>query len=65
MKLLSQSEVCTMLGVSPKTLQILRRKRKIGFAILGHRTIRFRPEHVEAFLRKREMAAKAFEKEFS
>ena len=63
-KLLSQSEVCALLGVSQKTLQMLRRHHKIGFARLGHRTIRFRPEQVDAFLRKRESAVIAVEEEF-
>ncbi len=58
-KLLTQREVATLLGVSIKTLQILRRNRKIGFARLGHRTIRFRESQVSAFLQKRERAIDA------
>lgn len=55
-RLLSQREVCELLSVSLKTLQSLRSKRKIGFVRLGHRTIRYRPDHVEGFLRRRESA---------
>lgn len=55
-RLLSQHEVCELLSVSLKTLQLLRSKRKIGFVRLGHRSIRYRPEHVEDFLRRRESA---------
>lgn len=60
--LLNQSQVCELLGISKKTLQLLRRKHKIGFARLGHRTIRFRQEQVEQFLRKREQAVAAVER---
>jgi len=55
-KLLTQREVAVMLGVSIKTLQILRRTRKIGFARFGYRTIRFRESQVYEFLKRREQA---------
>lgn len=51
-RLLTQSEVCRILGVCPKTLQLLRKKRKIAALRFGHRTIRFRSEEVERFIRK-------------
>ena len=56
--LLTSGEVCRALSISIKTLQILRRTRKIAYLKLGHRSIRFQPEAIEAFLRKREKAAK-------
>jgi excisionase family DNA binding protein len=54
-KLLTQHEVCRILGVSPSTLQHLRRDRKISFLQFGHRSIRFREEAVLAFMRQREV----------
>lgn len=54
--LLTQSEVCQRLHICRKTLQTLRTRRKIGYIRFGHRTIRFREEHVQEFLRRREQA---------
>ena len=56
-RLLTQREVCQRLGICPKKLQQLRRAREISFIRWGHRTIRFRVEAVEAFLRRREVKA--------
>ena len=53
-KLLTQREVSQRLGVSRKTLQTLRRNRKIGYVQFGHRTIRFRESDVQTFIAKRE-----------
>lgn len=49
-KLLTQAEVCQLLRVSAKTLQILRRERRIKFMRFGHRTIRFHQSAVLAFI---------------
>ena len=54
-RLLTQREVCDRLRICPKTLQRLRRARKIAHLTLGrNRSIRFRPEAVENFLRQQE-----------
>ena len=55
-RLLTQTEVAARLGCSRKTLQNLRRARKIGYVRFGHRTIRFRESAVEAFVRSKEIA---------
>ena len=49
-KLLTQREVSELLGVSVKTLQVLRRNQKIGFVRFGHRTIRFRESEISKFV---------------
>jgi excisionase family DNA binding protein len=54
-KLLTQREVCRLLKLSPKTLQTLRRTRQIPFVKFGHRSIRFRAEEIQAFVREREV----------
>lgn len=51
-ELLTQSEVCRQLRVSPKTLQLLRRARRIDYMRLGHRTIRFTRAAVEKFMKE-------------
>ncbi len=56
-RLLTQREVCQRLGICAKTLQILRRNRKIAYLRFGHRSIRFREQAVEDFMRRREQAA--------
>lgn len=53
-KLLTQREASRILGVSQKTLQTLRRTRKIGYVQFGHRTIRFRESDLWQFIAKRE-----------
>ena len=53
-KLLTQREASHILGVSQKTLQTLRRTRKIGYVQFGHRTIRFRESDLWRFIAKRE-----------
>ena len=53
-KLLTQREVCQRLGICRRTLQSLRRNRKIGYVQFGHRTIRFRETDVQRFIAKRE-----------
>jgi excisionase family DNA binding protein len=55
-RLLTTSEVCERLGVCIKTLQVLRSNRKIAYLRFGHRSIRFREQAVEEFLRQREKA---------
>jgi excisionase family DNA binding protein len=52
--LLTQTEVCKLLGISKKTLQNWRVQRKIGFVKFGHCTIRFRQEDVAEFINRRE-----------
>jgi excisionase family DNA binding protein len=54
-RLLTQREVCRLLKLSPKTLQILRRTRQIPFVKFGHRSIRFRPDEIQEFVRQREV----------
>lgn len=56
-KLLTQFEVCKRLGICPKTLQLLRKSRKISYLRFGHRSIRFREQAVEDFRIRRERAA--------
>jgi excisionase family DNA binding protein len=51
--MLDQNEVCRLLAISRKTLQQLRRERKIKFVRLGYRSIRFRQEDVGEFIRRR------------
>jgi excisionase family DNA binding protein len=48
-RLLTQREVSELLGLSVKTLQVLRRNRKIEFVRFGHRTIRIRESEVSRF----------------
>ena len=52
--MLTQSEVCRWLQISPKHLQNLRRARKIRFVRLSAHGIRFRQEDVAEFLKRRE-----------
>ena len=54
--LLTTRDVCTRLRISMKTLQILRKRRKIAYIRFGHRSIRFREQAIEEFLRRREKA---------
>jgi len=55
-RLLTQREVCERLRICPKMLQRLRRARKIAYLKLGvNRSIRFREEAVEKFLRQQEV----------
>jgi len=56
-KLLTTYEVCRRLGICATVLQRLRRERKIAFIKFGHRSIRFREEAVQEFLRRKEKAA--------
>lgn len=51
-KLLTQREVSELLGVSVKTLQVLRRNQKLSFVRFGHRTIRFRESEVSKFVER-------------
>lgn len=55
-RLLTTTEVCRRLGVCIKTLQVLRNRRKIAYIRFGHRSIRFRENAVEDFIRRRENA---------
>ncbi len=55
-RLLTTQEVCRRLGICIKTLQVLRKRRKIAYLRIGHRSIRFREEAVEDFLQRREKA---------
>jgi excisionase family DNA binding protein len=52
--MLTQSEVCKLLRVSPSTLKNWRRQRKIAFVKFGHCSVRFRQEAVAEFIRRRE-----------
>lgn len=52
--MLTGKQVCALLGISPKFLQKLRRARKIRFARLSTRCIRFRQEDVAEFIARRE-----------
>jgi excisionase family DNA binding protein len=54
-RLLTQREVCRLLQICPKTLQNLRRRRLIAFVKFGYNAIRFRPDAVEEFIRRREV----------
>jgi excisionase family DNA binding protein len=49
---LTQKEVCQLLRISPKKLQLLRRDRKIKYLKYGHRSIRFRQQDVAEYIRK-------------
>jgi excisionase family DNA binding protein len=53
-RLLTQREVCARLGICPTVLQRLRKARKIAYLRFGHRSIRFREQAVEDFLKRRE-----------
>lgn len=55
-KLLTPADVCRRLGISFKTLRLLRKARKIAYLRFGHRSIRFREEAVADFMRRRESA---------
>lgn len=55
-RLLTTTEVCRRLGICLKSLQVLRKTRKIAYLRFGHRSIRFREQAVEDFLRRREKA---------
>jgi excisionase family DNA binding protein len=48
--LLTQTEVCAMLCISAKKLQLLRKHGEIQFYVFGHRTIRFLIEDVDQLL---------------
>ena len=52
--MLTQTEVCKLFRVTPKTLQNWRRLRKIGYVKFGHRSIRFRQEDIADFIERRE-----------
>jgi excisionase family DNA binding protein len=53
--LLTQSEVCALLGISVKTLQVWRRQGKVLFARLGYRTIRIRQSQVLQLVRESQL----------
>jgi len=55
-RLLTTREVCRRLGISIRTLQVLRSNRKIAYLRFGHRSIRFREQAIEEFLQRREKA---------
>ena len=52
--LLNQRDVCALLRISAKSLQRLRRERRIKFIQFGPHSIRFRQEDVGEFIRRRE-----------
>jgi len=64
MILLTSDEVCSQLRICKKTLQSLRKNRKIVYVMFGHHSIRFRQEDIEKFIRRREKAVKFAEEEF-
>lgn len=47
--LLTDKEVCELLGVSRRTLLNYRNDKKIGFAIIGKK-VYYKPEDIEAFV---------------
>jgi len=51
--MLTQREVCALLRISAKTLQRLRREKKIRFVKFGPHSIRFRQEDVGKFVNRR------------
>jgi excisionase family DNA binding protein len=51
--LLTQREVCKLLGFCSKTVKKLRQSGKLPFVKLGYRSIRFRQEDVGAFVNRR------------
>jgi excisionase family DNA binding protein len=55
-RLLTTREVCRRLGISIRTLQVLRSNRKIAYLRFGHRSIRFREQAVADFIQRREKA---------
>lgn len=55
-RLLTQREVCQRLGICPKTLQNMRRRRQIDYLRLGHHTIRFKESAVQRLLKQAEVA---------
>lgn len=52
-QLLTQKEAASLLRVSVKTLQILRRTGKLPFVKFGFHCIRFKQEDIERFVRER------------
>lgn len=53
-KMLTQREAAKRLQISVKTLQILRRQRRINFFRLGYRTIRIAESEIQQFINRRE-----------
>jgi excisionase family DNA binding protein len=53
-KLLSSDEVAERLGISIRTLELMRGRGEIKFVPMGPRLIRFRPEAVEEFIASNE-----------
>lgn len=49
---ISAQEAARFLGVSLRELKELRRRRVIAFYRLGHRTVTYNPNELEAFLEK-------------
>jgi len=50
--LLTEQEAAKFMGVARRTLRDWRARRRIRCLILGDKTVRYRREHVEEFLRK-------------
>ena len=47
---LNSKEVALMLGITPEALRRWRYEGKIGYIILGHRTIRYEPQEVQRLI---------------
>lgn len=54
---LTQQEVCQLLRISAKTLQVYRKTGKIGYLRYSHNKIRFTHQQVAEYIRKHEMKA--------
>ena len=55
-KLLNVDEAAEMLGIAARTLRELAYERQISCVKIG-KLYRFKPEHLEAFIRRREQSA--------
>lgn len=54
-RLLTQAEVCQVLGISRKTLQQWRKKSRLLFSRLGYRTIRIRESEILRLVRETQL----------
>lgn len=53
--LLTQEEVCNLLGICAKTLQVWRRQGRVSFSRLGYKTIRIRQSEVLEIIRRNQI----------
>lgn len=47
---MTEAEFAELVGVSAYTIGVLRRQGKVPHCLIGHRIVRYKPEHVEQFL---------------